>query len=112
MSFWSKIKHAFAVDPPQPIDAEDEQLLARIAAKIVGRQMTAPAILALESVRPLGFLGSQVMIALEPFVGLMVNSEDYDRLCRIMARREGVELLLEKIEQQDSKGSSKDKDES
>ena len=46
---------------------EEQELLNRVAAKIVQKQMTVPAILFLESVKPLNWIGSQVMVFLDPF---------------------------------------------
>jgi hypothetical protein len=46
----------------------DQEILDRLASWIVERRMTAPAILFLESHRPLAFIGSQALIFTSPVV--------------------------------------------
>src|SRR2546426_2847551 len=56
----ARVRHAFAVEPEgQPLSPEDVALLERVAATVVERGMATPAILFLESVGPMSFLGSQ-----------------------------------------------------
>ena len=85
---------------------EDHELLDRVARKIVERGMTAPALLALQSTAPLGFLGGQALIVLKPFAELAVPAEQYDRFLRILERREGPQLLMERIEKAESESCS------
>ena len=46
-----------------------EPWLADLAVNIAGRGLAAPATLLIELVRPLGFLGSQLVLMLEPLGG-------------------------------------------
>jgi len=63
------LRHAFALDGPLgPLTDEDRALLARLAAKVVVRRMAGPAILFLESMRPLNYIGSQALVFLRPFL--------------------------------------------
>ena len=59
------------ISQPLTIDEipEDEQeaLLTKVATEIVRRRLTVPAILFLETCKPLNFIGSQMLIALKPF---------------------------------------------
>jgi len=93
-----RLAHAFSVKPEGELSPEDHELLDRVARKVVERRMTAPVILALQSVLPLGYLGSQVMVALKPFAELVIPVEQYDQFTRILERREGLKLLIERIE--------------
>ena len=93
-----KLSYAFSVDPGWELDQEDRDLLENIAKKICNRGMSAPAIMALQSILPLGFLGSQAMIAFQPFAELFVPKENYERFTKILERREGVDLLISAIE--------------
>lgn len=93
-----KLAHAFSVKPEGDLTEDDHALLDRVARKVVERRMTAPVILALQSVLPLGFLGSQALIALKPFAELAIPGDKYDQFTRIIERREGLQLLMEKIE--------------
>ena len=63
--------------------------------------MTVPAILFLESVKPLSFVGSQAMYFFEPMVRALFALPDYERVAALMERRESVEALLLAIERRD-----------
>jgi hypothetical protein len=81
--------------------AEDEQLLDRLAELTVRHRMTVPAILLLESVKPLSFLGSQALHFFEPMVRAFFTLPDYDRAAALLERRESLEALLVRIEAKD-----------
>jgi len=81
---------------------EEAELLQKIAAKVVRWQMTVPAILFLESVKPLNWIGSQAMVFFEPFVSAIFNVTEYNTFRGMMERRENVERLLQKIEELDA----------
>ena len=85
------LRHAFAVDGPfgRLTDA-DRALLAR--------QMAGPAILFLESVRPLNYIGSQALVFLRPFLEPFFNPADTRRLAQILERRAGLRALVRAIE--------------
>lgn len=80
---------------------EDEQhaLLEKFAQWIVRRNLTTPAILFLETGKPLNFLGSQLLIAFSPFVQAFFKGEQYHKIALILEKDENVELLLQLIEQ-------------
>lgn len=63
--------------------------------------MTVPAILFLESVKPLSFVGSQAMYFFEPMVRALFAVPEYERFAALMERRESVEALLVAIERRD-----------
>jgi uncharacterized protein (TIGR01319 family) len=52
----------------------------------------------LECLKPVTFLGSQVMQVLSPFVGLAGSSADWDRLSGLLEQRVNVERLLAHLE--------------
>ena len=82
----------------QGLTPDDEALLDRLAARVVELHMEVPAILALESVRPLGFLASQAMVFFEPTARALFRLPDYRRLAALIERRETAEGLAAKIE--------------
>jgi hypothetical protein len=77
--------------------------LERLAEFAVSRRMTVPAILFLESVKPLSFLGSQALYFFEPMVRALFTVPEYERFAALMERRENIEVLLVKIEDRDEK---------
>ena len=100
MGFW---KNAFATGKrePKPLTPRQEEILDRLAAKVVEWKMTAPAILFLESVKPLNYVGSQVLVFFAPFVNTLFTVQDYDEFTALMEERENIERLLQRIEQKD-----------
>lgn len=95
----------FNANPEIPVVLEDipeeEQhaLLEKLAQWIVRRNLTTPAVLFLETGKPLNFLGSQLLIAFSPFVQAFFKGEQYHKIALILEKDENVELLLQLIEQ-------------
>jgi len=77
-------------------------LLDRLAEGIVGRHMTVPAILFLESMKPLSFVGSQALYFFEPMVRALFTVPEYERFAALLERRETMEVLLVRIEERDA----------
>jgi len=86
---------------PRARTPEDDRLFDRIAEATVRYRMTVPAILFLESVKPLSFVGSQALYFFEPMVRAIFTIPDYERFAALMERRENFEALLVAIEQKD-----------
>ena len=89
----------------------DAALLDRVAEAVVRHRMTVPAILLLESVKPLSFLGSQSLYFFEPMVRAFFSVPDYDRVAALLERRESVEWLLVRIEAKDDEARRNERDE-
>ncbi len=79
---------------------EEEQLalLEKLALWIKRRNLTAPAIIFLETGKPLNFLGSQLMIAFSPFIQALFKGDQYQKIALILEKDENVELLIQLIE--------------
>jgi len=90
----------------QPLSTEETELLQRLAERVVALRMSAPAILFLESVRPLGFLGSQAMVFFSPLVQAFFGAHRYETVRRILERREGIAALITLIEDRVEKDSA------
>jgi hypothetical protein len=90
---------------------EDEmRVMDRLAERVVRWKMTVPAIIFLESVKPLNYIGSQALVFFEPMVQTLFNLKDYDTFRRAMERRENVEVLLQKIEAADAVESQRERE--
>jgi hypothetical protein len=80
-------------------DERRNELIDKLAAKILKHGMAMPAVLFLEMHKPFAFLASQTVILasgfLAPFVGIQ-NVQEYSKL---METRENVERLITRIEQ-------------
>ncbi len=91
------------------LTAYQEEILTKIAQKVVSWKMSVPAILFLESVKPLNYVGSQMMAFFEPFVQAVFSWKDYDEIRMMMEERGTVEKLLQRIEAVDSEAQEKEK---
>jgi hypothetical protein len=98
-------------DPPESgLNPEEERILERLAEMTVRHRMTVPAILFLESVKPLSFVGSQALYFFEPMVRALFAVPEYERFASMMERRENVEALLVAIERKDEMERRADKE--
>ena len=84
---------------PQPLAPEDEALLDRVATRVVELHMEVPAILTLETARPLSVVASQAMIFFEPMVQALFRLSDYRRFTALVERRDVMESLIQRIEE-------------
>ena len=89
--------HAFAVEGDEVFDEADRDLIDRLATFVVRRRMTSPALMLLESARPLNFIGSQALVFLAPFVTMVFSEKEYTRFTGILERRGSVGLIIERI---------------
>lgn len=100
-------KHAFVVEhSDQEWDEADREMVVRLADIVVRRGLSGPVLMALESARPLNFIGSQVLIFLTPFATLVFSREQYERFAHVMERRESVDLLIDAIARRESETES------
>ncbi len=77
----------------------DLAMLDELADAIVRRHLATPALFFLESMRPLGFVGSQMMVFLRPLVAVIWTSPArWDQLQRVLEVRGSMELLARRLE--------------
>ena len=79
-------------------ESEQRALLEKVATWIVRRGLTTPAILFLETGKPLNFLGSQLLIGFSPFIQAIFKGDEYQKFALILEKDANVELLIELIE--------------
>lgn len=110
--------------PKQPDDEdknkptpEEQVLIDRFAKWVVKRSLTVPAIMALESTKPLNWIGSQMMLvaepaawALEPMLrsAFKFEHKDYLRFQQLMEKRWSMEELILAIEKFDAEAKIKE----
>ncbi|MEO0288782.1 MAG: hypothetical protein ABIN00_04020 [candidate division WOR-3 bacterium] len=89
----------------QPVSSKEiplerkEEILKKIATSIVKRGLTAPAIMFLESIKPINFISAQLMIFLEPIILTFFNISEYREASLIFEERDSVEKLIKYIEE-------------
>ncbi len=91
-------KHAFATEGVKLEDC-DTALISKLADFVVRRNMSVPAIMFLDSVRPLNYVGSQAMVFFKPILSRFFTREEYDKMTTILEKREVIDLLIKEIEQ-------------
>ncbi len=89
--------------PPETLEASlseaERELLDSLADGIARRRLTPAALFFLESMKPMGFLGSQMMVFLRPIVAIIWRDPArWDQLQAILERRGSIELLLRRLE--------------
>jgi len=77
------------------------ELIEKVASFIAQRRMGAPAILFFESMRPLSFIGSQIMYFLSPFASIIFKGDEYEEFATVMHDPENVGLLISRIDDLD-----------
>ena len=93
------LRHAFAVRPEQEtFTTEDLALLERVADAIVTRRMATPAMLFLESMGPMNFLGSQVLYVLTPIIESVLSGTELVQIAQLLERRDSIHRLMTLIE--------------
>ncbi len=103
-SRWSRLKasmkQAFHVDPPGPAKPtpQEAELVEKIAVEVVKRKMAQPALLFLESSRPLAGVGAATMHFLQPFASVAVAPTTWSTLATFLERSGSVEYLCLRIE--------------
>jgi len=93
-----RLAHAFALSGQGDEPSQDDlALLDRTACLLADRGLSTPALFLVESLAPLGFLGGQLVHALEPILETVVSPEDIARLARLLERRETPGLLADRL---------------
>jgi hypothetical protein len=105
-------KDAFALHPEgekPKLSEKQSELLDKLAQKVVSYRMTVPAIMFLETAKPLSYIGSQTMVFFEPMVKAVFNIAEYDEIRIMMEDRRNVDELLVRIERFDRESLEKEK---
>ena len=89
--------HAFSIPKHDSFEDQDIALIDSLAAYLVGRKMTVPSLMLLESGRPLNFIGSQFLVFLSPFATMFLSGEKYARFTRILEKRGCIDVIIDRI---------------
>jgi len=101
---------AGAQEKLEPLTEKEAAIMEKIANKVVEWKMSVPAIIFLESVKPLNYIGAQALVFFEPFVQTLFNIAEYDTFREMMERRENVERMLQKIEEVDAAALARERE--
>ncbi len=87
------------------------ELIEKIAKRVVQWRLSVLAIVILESVKPLSFVTSQVLVFFDPIVRSLFSFKDYRDFYEMLEDRKNVERLIQTIERFEDEWSSKEKKE-
>ena len=92
------LRRAFSIDNgSKGLDEQDLAIVKKLASFVIKRGMAEPALIFLESMRPLNFIGSQAMVFLRPILTTFFSPKDYERLSQILEKRASIDILIEEI---------------
>jgi hypothetical protein len=92
-------EHAFSLDGgAEPLSEADTALLERVCKGVVARGLSMPALMFLESVRPLSFIGGQVLVFFQPMLEMFLKAAEIERAARLLERRDVLEMMAVRIE--------------
>lgn len=100
-TFKRELKHAFRVGGAQEdnsLNEKEQALVTRLAEIIRKKRLTTPAIMFLECMQPLNYIGSQAMVFFRPFLTFFFSSSDYDLLQGILEKRGAIKRIIEELE--------------
>jgi hypothetical protein len=97
-------RDAFWVEPPGPAEPtpEERAALDPLIREIKKRGMATPALLFLESVRPLNGIGAQALHFMQPFATAVLDPVRYETLSKYLEKRGSVEWLARQLESDQS----------
>ncbi len=91
---------AFALGADVCLTATDADILKRIAKFIVDKQMGEPALMFVQTLAPLNFIGASSLHFFEPFATMVLNKKDYNHFAELLENRRAVETLAKFIEEE------------
>jgi len=95
----AELSHAFSTrSEAETFTLEDLALLQRIADAVVQRRMAAPAVVFLESLGPMSFLGSQALHFFAPIIELAFSAHEVSQVAALLERRDTTVRLIALIE--------------
>ena len=101
MSWRDELRNAFAVDKPGAAEPTERlvEIVDTVAKAVVRRNMTTPALMALEMGRPLNFVASQAIHFFRPIISVVLDTEAIKEFATFLEQRGSVEYLCRRLEQ-------------
>ena len=77
---------------------DNDPIVGQIADAICDRGLRIPALVGLESGRPLSLLGGQLLWFLQPLLGVILPRDLIGNVARMLEEPEAIEELIQKLE--------------
>ena len=95
-NLFKELKHAFSInEAADPHTEADNLFIEKFASDISKRKLTVPAVLFLETFKPLNYIGNQAMVFFRPFVSIIFPVLKYDKVAEILGKRDSICKLIE-----------------
>lgn len=88
--------------PPKDLTERQLMMLDKMADQVIRYRMAMPAILFLESVKPLNYVGSQAMVFLAPIVHSIFTVREYDEVQQALEHRETIAYFVDLLEEKEN----------
>lgn len=97
-----ELKNAFSIRSGGILSDAEVLYLEKIKEAILKRKMKVPSIMFFESVKPLNFFVSEVMVFLKPILSHIFDPAEYEKVAGILEKRSAIEYLIKKLEESPS----------
>lgn len=78
----------------------EQELIEKIAKKVVDRRLSVPAVLFMEVLKPVSFFGAQTLNFFGPIIESLLKPENrYYDFTSFLEKRENVEKIMQRIEE-------------
>ncbi|MCX7702810.1 MAG: hypothetical protein N2234_01730 [Planctomycetota bacterium] len=94
-----KIRCAFAVEQEQPFSNDEIALLNRVVEYLVKRGLCTPALLFLQTIVPLNYIGAQLLTFFKPFASALFDPVAFEKFTLLLERRDTLPKLIELFEE-------------
>ena len=101
----TKIEVPGLPEPRQTSAREPDAAFDGLADAICRRGLAPCALFMLETVKPLNFIGSQLMYGLGPIASLVFDRDKWEELAHTLEDREAIERLMQRIEERERRPS-------
>lgn len=104
MGLVDKIRFAFSTGTVEKFEPSSQQkeIVDQVAREVVRRRMAAPALLFLETMRPLNYIGAQAMHYFKPIISAILTTEKYSQFAAFLEHRESVDYLCDRLDYYDN----------
>lgn len=95
------LKHAFAIEPEGPVEPTESQkaVVDRLCRQVVERGLATPALVFLESVRPLNYVTSQTLQFFAPVLSAVADGRACQDLADFLEHRGSIDYFCRRLEE-------------
>jgi len=80
-------------------EEQRDALIEKVVTRIRRHKMEVPAILALESHKPLAYVGASLSMTMSPFIIGLLGYDNFNDYSRLFSKRANWDLIVDRLEQ-------------